>query len=323
MRTRALILCLTLMVALGVPVLLDRFWVQPGVDVVKLGFAPGSMVQPPPDFAAVSARVTVMPAVDVPVPGAPPAVIDIYRPRAAPVRPRPIILWIHGGGFIAGSPQQVGDYATLLTGSGDIVADLGYSLAPGQHYPVPVQQGTAALDYLKANAARLGGAANDIFVGGDSAGAQIASQLAAVQTNPALAGRMDLAADVPLRGVILFCGLYDMDTVGATGFPSQRTYLWAYTGFRDWTKDPDIDQLSTTAQVTSAYPPTYLTDGDLDELAPQATELESVLRGHGIDVNTRFWTDAGLGHDYQYDLRTAPGRQVLTDVIAFVAGHAG
>ncbi|MET3421397.1 acetyl esterase/lipase [Actinoplanes tereljensis] len=38
-----------------------------------------------------------------------------------------------------------------------MVASLEYSLAPGQHYPVPVRQGTAALGYLAANATSFGG----------------------------------------------------------------------------------------------------------------------------------------------------------------------
>ncbi|HEY0934233.1 MAG TPA: hypothetical protein VGD91_10880 [Trebonia sp.] len=56
---------------------------------------------------------------------------------------------------------------------------------------------------------------------------------------------------------MLFCGLYDMRTVGSSGFPALRTYLWAYTGARMWTSYPAIDQLSTVRQVTPAYPPTF------------------------------------------------------------------
>ena len=67
-------------------------------------------------------------------------------------------------------------------------------------------------------------------------------QLAAVQTNPTLATAMDLSPAVALRGVVLFCGLYDMRTVAGTGFPALRTYLWSYTGARAWTSFRDIDQ---------------------------------------------------------------------------------
>ena len=76
-----------------------------------------------------------------------------------------------------------------------------------------------------------------IVLGGDSAGAQIASQLAAVQTDrrPGRArwGCPPRCRRGTLRGVVLFCGIYDMSTVGGTGFPALRTYLWAYTGTRE------------------------------------------------------------------------------------------
>ena len=54
-------------------------------------------------------------------------------------------------GFLSGSRQQVGDYATVLPDQGFVVASLEYSLAPKHHYPVPVRQGTMALAYLAAN----------------------------------------------------------------------------------------------------------------------------------------------------------------------------
>jgi acetyl esterase/lipase len=312
----------TLALVLGVPFLLVRTAVRPGAALVKLGFSLSPLVKPAAGFSAVQARVAVARTIGITVPGAPDAVIDVYTPRAPSATPRPMVLWVHGGGFISGSRRQVGDYATVLADQGFVVASLEYSIAPGQRYPVPVRQGTAALDYLRANAARFDADAGKMFVGGDSAGAQISSELAAVQTNPQLAAHLGLTARVRLRGVLLFCGLYDMDSVGKTGFPALRTYLWAYTGHRNWTDYPRIDELSTTGQVTGAYPPTYLTVGDIDPFEPQSRELESVLRAHHVDVTTRYWTGAKLSHEYQFDLRTAAAQRVLTDTVTFIDGHA-
>jgi acetyl esterase/lipase len=315
---------ITMLLVIGVPLLVNQTSVQPGAALVKLGFSFGALVEPPSDFADIRARVAVQPDVAVAVSAAPPALLDVYMPKAPARAPLPMVLLVHGGGFLSGSRQQVGDYATVLADQGFVVASLEYSLAPDHHYPVPVQQGTAALAFLAANAARFGGNATALFVAGDSAGAQIASQLAAVQTNAGLAAALGLAPGVPLKGVLLFCGLFDMDTVGATGFPAVRTYLWSYTGYRDWTRYPRIDELSTARQVTNAYPPTYLTVGDIDPFESQSKELESVLHQHSVAVTSRYWTGTGakLGHEYQFDLRTAAGRAVLADVVTFLHGHA-
>ncbi len=106
---------------------------------------------------------------------------------------------VHGGGFISSSAATVRDYAILLAHAGYTVASLDYSLAPGLRYPVPVRRGNAALRYLHANAARFGGDPARIVLGGDSAGPQIAGQLAAVQADPALARSVGLTAAVTPR----------------------------------------------------------------------------------------------------------------------------
>ncbi|HEY5351938.1 MAG TPA: alpha/beta hydrolase [Streptosporangiaceae bacterium] len=66
--------------------------------------------------------------------------LDIDTPQGGH-GPRPVILWVHGGGFISSSSATVRDYAILLAHAGYTVASLDYTLAPGSRYPVPVRQG--------------------------------------------------------------------------------------------------------------------------------------------------------------------------------------
>jgi acetyl esterase/lipase len=307
----------------AVAVILYQASVQPGAALVKAVFQRGQLVTPPVGFGQIARTVTEQ-RVPVPTPGAPTAYLDIYTPDAAGGQPRPVILWVHGGGFISSSPATVADYTILLAHAGYTVASLDYSLAPGARYPIPVRQGNAALRYLRAHAGRFGGDPARIVLGGDSAGAQIASQLAAVQTDPGLARSAGLTAALPpgaLRGVVLFCGLYDLRTVGTTGFPALRTYLWAYTGVRDWTSYPAIGQLSTTLHVTSRYPPTFLSVGDADPFRSQAAELASVLRRHAVPLTTLFWNGTGdhLNHEYQFDFDLPQARTAFQRTLAFLA----
>jgi acetyl esterase/lipase len=298
---------------------------QPGAALVAWVFNRNQLVTPPPGFSQVARTVTEQRVV-IPTPDAPAAHLDIYMPNGPAGEPRPVILWVHGGGFIGSSAATVADYAILLAHSGYTVASLDYSLAPGARYPVPVRQGNAALGYLRANAGRFGANPGLIVLGGDSAGAQIASQLAAVQTSPALAASMQLTAALPpdaLRGVVLFCGLYDMSTVAGTGFPALRTYLWAYTGTRDWTSYPAIGQLSTTRHITARYPPTFLSAGDADPFHTQAAELAAVLRHQQVPVTTLFWTGDHLGHEYQFNFDLPQARTAFQHTLAFLATATG
>jgi acetyl esterase/lipase len=98
---------------------------------------------------------------------------------------------------------------------------------------------------------------------------------------------MGLTAAVPagtLRGIVLFCGIYDMRTLSGTGFPALRTFLWSYTGTRNWTSYPAIDQLSTVRHITAQYPPTFMSVGDADPFRFQATEPASALKRNSVPL---------------------------------------
>jgi acetyl esterase/lipase len=296
--------------------------VQPGAALMAAVFENGQLVKPPAGFALIARTVTEQ-RVSVPTAGAPTAYLDIYTPDSTGDKPRPVIFWAHGGGWVEGSAAKIADYSTMLAHEGYTVASLDYSLAPGAHYPVPVRQANAALLYMRDNASRYGGDPDRIVLGGDSAGAQIISQLTAVQTDAVLARSMGLTAAVPrsaLRGVVLFCGIYDMRTVGGTGFPALRTFLWAYTGTRDWTSYPEINQLSTVLNVTSRYPPTFLSDGDADPFRSQDVEFASVLKSHSVPLTTLLWTgtDDGLGHEYQFNFNTPEARTAFQRTLGFL-----
>lgn len=149
-----------------------------------------------------------------------------------------------------------------------------------------------------------------------------------MQTDSVLADAVGVRAALApgeLRGVVLFCGLYDMQTVGATGFPALRTYLWAYTGTRDYTSFPDIDQLSTTGTATAAYPPTFLSVGDADPFRSQAAELATALAARGVPVTDVTWDGTGdnLGHEYQFDFRLPQAAEAFTDAVSFLASNQG
>jgi len=311
------------LVGLGVAFGTYGLSVQPGAALVKAVFEAKPEVTPPAGFDDVERTVTVSDRITITTGVTPAAGLTISTPIAPATNPLPVILWIHGGGFISSSAATVRDYAVLLTSHGYVVANLDYSLAPESRHPVPVLQANAALGYLSAHAADYGGDATRIVVGGDSAGAQIASEVAALQTNPQLAETLSAApalAEGQLRGAILFCGLYNMRTVADTGFPALRTYLWSYTGSRNWTDYSEIDVLSTTSTATSAFPPTFLTVGDADPFRTQATELADTLQSLGVPVTSLRWEGTGdkLGHEYQFDFSLPQAQTALESTLEFL-----
>ncbi|ANU21775.1 lipase [Planococcus plakortidis] len=279
-----------------------------------------AIYSPPPNFAEVASHVEVVK--DIRYHESDNAFMDFYYPKDA-TGPLPVILWIHGGGFIGGSKDSRQDYGMTLANAGYLVANIDYALAPGQLYPGPVIQANEALKFLGNSAAQYGGDMGRIFVGGDSAGAQIASQVAALQTNPSLAETMNLAPAVSsqqMRGALLFCGLYDMETVRESGFPNIDFFLNAYTGAERFEAFGNIHEMSTIQHVTPAYPDVFISAGDADPLEPQSVALADSLRIKGVDVTDVFFrgTDKNLKHEYQYALDTNDGQETLQKTLDFL-----
>ncbi|MFF2452429.1 alpha/beta hydrolase [Isoptericola sp. NPDC058082] len=298
--------------------------VQPGAAMLRALFDSGPGVTAPPDVEAARAAVAAPRTVPIPTPDAPDASAVVYMPRSE--GPHPVVLWVHGGGFVSGSPATVEDFSFLLASRGYTVVSLDYTLAPEARYPVPVRQGNAALAVVQERIAELGGDPARIVLGGDSAGAQIASQLAAVQTNPRLADDLGLTPGVPadrLRAVVLYCGAYDLDTLAATGFPGLQTFLWAYTGHRDWADAPFADELSTTEQATADYPPTYLTVGDADPFESQSRELAAALEERGVPTETLFWDGDDLPHEYQFHFDRPQAARSFDATLDFLEDRTG
>lgn len=279
---------------------------------------------PPPYIEEIRAEVTVIP--DLIYEESSGALLDLYIPATLD-KPVPVILWIHGGGYVGGSKDSRRDYAMTLAHNGYLVANMDYGLAPEQLYPGPVFQANAALEYLQEHAGDFGGDMNRVFIGGDSAGAQIASQLSALISNSGLADRMEIMPALDpekLRGALLFCGLYNMATVSDTGFPNINYFLNTYTGTDAFASFPHLEELSTVRHITPDFPDTFISVGDGDPLAPQSVELAKTIRSQGVTVETMFFEGTGknLQHEFQYALDTLDAQKTLNGTLNFLSAKS-
>ena len=248
-------------------------------------------------------------------------IMDINMPLDNSNKKKPLIILLHGGGFIGGSKEATAAYARTLSSYGYIVANVDYAFAPEHVYPTPIIQVSKAITYLKDNKERFNIDDNNIFIAGGSAGAQIASQIAAIQTNKELANIMGIKPVLDkkeLKGVILFCGLYNMRNVSETGFPGIKEYLWAYTGEKNFETYKRLDEISTIHHITEDYPPTFITAGDMDKLESQSKEMVKILKDKGVQCTSVFFKDKRLVHQYQFMLWTNEALRTLEKVVYFI-----
>ncbi|HLW02626.1 MAG TPA: alpha/beta hydrolase [Ktedonobacterales bacterium] len=121
--------------------------------------------------------------------------VRLYRPEAS--GPLPMLVYFHGGGWVLGNLESSDATCRALANlTRCLVISVGYRLAPEHRFPAAVQDAYAAMQWARENAARLGGDATRLAVGGEDAG----GNLAAVVTLMARDSQMDK----PLYQVLIY-----------------------------------------------------------------------------------------------------------------------
>lgn len=259
------------------------------------------------------------------------AQLDVYYPATTPkYAALPTIIWTHGGAWISGDKSNDAPYFKLLAAEGFTVVALDYSLAPEHQYPTPIHQMNDAYKYLQDNALRFHIDTNKFILAGDSAGAQLSSQMGAIITNQEYARTVGVIPSLKpsqLKGLVLNCGIYMMDglTEPDPTLPKLIGWgddisVWAYSGTKDFS-DPVIKQMSAYYHVTKDYPPTYISGGNADPLTnAQAKPFAGLLTSLGVNVTEHFFASdhkPALPHEYQFNLDNQDGVTAFQKTIEF------
>lgn len=218
-----------------------------------------------------------------------------------------------------------------MAARGYAVIAMNYDYAPTGTYPTPVVQLGQMVSHVAAITQRERLDPDRIVVGGDSAGAQIAAQFAAVQTTPGYAessGIERIAMRAPLAGALLFCGPYDFTRFTDANAPwIQRWFMntigWGYLGTRDWASSPQMRQASVVRHVSDRFPKAYVVDGNAFSFPDQGRALVSALRSDGVGVTSSFFPgNPELPHEFQFDFAHPESAQVWSATQAFLASVA-
>ena len=136
--------------------------------------------------------------------------LDVYRPKNLKGK-LPVIVNVHGGGYVYGSTKQYQFYCMDLARRGFAVVSFNYHLAPKFKFPTPILDLNLVMEWICKKADIHGFDTDRVAMVGDSAGAQLTSQYAVICTNPEYSEVMEVTPpDFSLRAVGLNCGMYDL-----------------------------------------------------------------------------------------------------------------
>lgn len=221
-----------------------------------------------------------------------PMVLDLHVPERVADQAVPVVVYVHGGGFVGGS-RAMGPWAFLLQ-AGYAVASVDYRLAGECVFPGPVQDVAAAVRWVRAHAADYGLDAQRVIGFGSSAGGYLMNAVALTGDDypgmtgdlgptPALSCHLDVVIDhyapVDFRKLD-----QDADPGGPGSAVGPDSPMTRFLGFTVAERPDDAERANLCRYVKNSSPPFLIVHGDADTVVGfgQSRRLAEALVGAGV-----------------------------------------
>lgn len=208
----------------------------------------------------------------------------LYTPPHA-TSPLPVLVYLHGGGWAAGSVETHDPFCRLLCeAAGVIVLSVEFRLAPEHPFPAALEDTLTAFHWAVENARNIGGDAQRVALGGDSAGAN----LAAVAANRICAAG---EAVKPAAQMLLY-PVMDHPGAGHASYRERGAGCGLEASLMEWfwglylagaaPENPDLSPLRI--KVVPALPPTLVATAEYDPLRDEGVKYAEKLAAAGVKV---------------------------------------
>lgn len=252
---------------------------------------------------------------------------DIYYNKKYAEGKYPVILNIHGGGYVAGDKKHRKSLCSYFADKGWFVFNINYRLSPSNPFPLPNIDCINALNYLLELEEKYNLDLTKVIVTGDSAGAYLASYLVAVMTNEELQTTMNLPEiKVKIAGLLSFCGPYDFLLALESKIPFGLTLdigkcflgidIKSLANPDDY---PYIKETSPINYVNKDWCPSFLAYAQKDIFCKgQGEALEKTLKELGVPVYSHSSKKLMDNHCYHLDMYKSISRECFVEVEKFL-----
>lgn len=270
--------------------------------VTKEEFAKSMGGQSP--AAPAAAGVDLLSNVDYVGKGNPRQQLDILVPKDRATKKRPLVVFIHGGGWLAGSKTDGMGVIRTIAASGDYVAaSINYRLTQEAGWPAQIFDCKAAIRFLRGNADKYGIDPDHIGVMGMSAGGHLVSVLGTSGGVSSLEGDLGsfpkessrVQCVVNFFGPSNFLTFYGPDTT--TAKIRDANMIGALLGKEEEEVLVNAKSASPVTWITKDDAPFFTAHGTKDDLVPyaQAEEINESLGKAGVETHLIEMTGAGHG----------------------------
>ena len=244
-----------------------------------------------------------------------PELLDVYRPKTGDRFP--VIVSVHGGGWVYGDKDRYQYYCMDLARRGFSVVNFTYRLAPKHKFPAALEDTCSAFSWVLTHADEYGFDLDNVFAVGDSAGAHLLSLFCCVCQDPSFAKELSV---VPPEGflpkaVALNCGVYQVERSKKKDL---TTHLMEDLLPEKGT-DRELKAISPVFHLLPGFPPAFIMTAEGDFLIPHAAMLADKLKSLGTPVEYRYYGDPEhvLGHVFHLKIRLDEAKHCNDEECAF------
>lgn len=252
--------------------------------------------------------------------GCPEHTLDVYYPVGTEGT-LPVILNVHGGGWTYGSKGIYQYYCMSLAQQGFTVINMNYRLAPESRFPAQLEDVFTALSFINERKERYHCDMDHLFLIGDSAGAQLVSQICVLVTNPKYRSLFDLTIpEISIKAAVMNCGVYNVKDSFFAEDDKRMGIADSYLP-ENAEKETILKQMDVLAYITEDFPPACLMGSVNDAISLTDTDaFEELLKSKGIEVLSLWYgqEDPQLGHVFHVNISLEAARECNEREIAFM-----
>lgn len=245
--------------------------------------------------------------------------LDVYRPRNAEGQVLPVIVSVHGGGWVYGDKDRYQFYCMDLARRSFAVVNFSYRLAPEFKFPASLEDTCSVFRWVLQHREEYGFDPKRVFAVGDSAGAHILGLFTAMCTNPTYAANFSfLAPDgfVP-KALALNCGAY---WIRISDRPEDQLPSAIMKDFLPLQGSAEeLSLIDVRKHITHDFPPVFFMTAEDDFLKSQAADLAEILSEQEVPFVYRYYQDPQrkLGHVFHLNIRVDMAKRCNDEECAF------
>ncbi|KAG0203690.1 hypothetical protein BGX28_004099 [Mortierella sp. GBA30] len=227
--------------------------------------------------------------------------LDVYRPNGVEGGDdKPVLMYIHGGGWTGGSKSLTGPLLTEMVSRGWVVVSIDYRLTAKAGYPTQLIDCKRALRWVKDEIRIFGGDPNSVIVAGDSAGGHLAALIALTPNQPEYQPGFE-GVDTSVQGCVAQSAAFDLiDFKNYSRYGFKKRFIKEVANRGDSAESPEnlkfLKEHSPMFRISEVAVPFLVIHGDLDNMWPIQSTRDFVQEFRSKSKSPIDYAEVNGGH---------------------------